>query len=173
MGSKNFDEAGTETSSHFIIYKVEHIRSHALYLCRHDGGRSRELALVCQVDFRAFESSLLSPNLVSCLLIDPKHWVKPLTTALPTSCASYHGLGAYFIQSVEEQNRFLAEPCLLHPTFSCPCGTVGLFYRQTYRDYSEYGFLVFFACDTFRVLCEQISSGHGLIGGTLGCVASS
>ena len=102
VGSKNFDEAGTETSSRFIIYKVEHIRSHTLYLCRHDGVRSRELALFCQADYRAFESSLLSPNLVSYLVIDQKHWVNPLTTALPTSCASYHGLGAYFIQSVEE-----------------------------------------------------------------------
>ena len=39
VGSKNFDEAGTETSSPFIIYEVERTRSHALYLCRHDGGR--------------------------------------------------------------------------------------------------------------------------------------
>ena len=41
------------------------------------------------------------------------------TTALPTSCACYHGLEAYFNQSVGEKKRFLAEPCLLHPTFSC------------------------------------------------------
>jgi hypothetical protein len=41
------------------------------------------------------------------------------TTALPTSCASHRGLGAYFHRFVGEQNfGFLAGPCLLHPAFS-------------------------------------------------------
>ena len=42
----------------------------------------------------------------------------------------FHGLGAYSIQQVEEQDRFLAEPCLLHPALSSD-ETAGLFIRQT------------------------------------------
>ena len=37
------------------------------------------------------------------------------TTTLPTSCASRHGLGAYFLnQSVGNRYRLLAGPRLLH-----------------------------------------------------------
>ena len=54
------------------------------------------------------------------------------TTALPTSRTFHHGLGAYFIQPVEEQNRFLAEPCLLHPTLPSLVGSWDYFNRQTF-----------------------------------------
>ena len=47
-------------------------------------------------------------------------------TTLPTSCPSLFGLEAYFIKSVEDQNRFFARPCLLHPVVLVKSGTAGL-----------------------------------------------
>ena len=41
-----------------------------------------------------------------------------------------HGQEATFLL-VGEENRFLAGPCLLHPTHCCPFKCVGLFIRQT------------------------------------------
>lgn len=50
---------------------------------------------------------------------------------MPSSCASPYGLEAYLSTSVEERNRFLAGPRLLHPAATVFSGAVGLFHRRT------------------------------------------